>query len=232
MAFFFLMRPGKFCLSGQTSHPFRFCDVTLMAGSCRLDKRHATDAQLRAATFVTLTFTTQKSGVRGERVGHGRSGSTLACPVTALAELIIRLRRTHAPDATPLCMYQATPGSHVVPLRSTDFTNALRLEAALIGTRFGISPKDISVGCFRTTGAMALFCANVDSSRIRLLGRWNSWAMLRYLHMQANSIMSGFASKMLSSGTFSKLAADPPPDREPEAPDAPPVLLPTPDPST
>ena len=77
---------------------------------------------------------------------------------------------------------------------------------------------------------MALFCANVNSSRIRLLGRWNSWAMLRYLHMQANSVMAGFASKMLTGGTADAFSADGPPLREPEPPDAPPVLLPHPDP--
>ena len=79
-----------------------------------------------------------------------------------------------------------------------------------------------------TSGAMALFCAGVDSSRIRLLGRWNSWAMLRYLHLQANSVMSGFASKMLSGGTYDRLASDPPPDRDPEPPDAPPIIVPAP----
>ena len=49
---------------------------------------------------------------------------------------------------------------------------------------------------------MALLCANVDTDIIRLLGRWRSDEMLRYLHLQAEPIMRNFAPKMLSGGAF------------------------------
>lgn len=230
IAFFFLMRPGEFCMSGDEPHPFRFCDVTLKAGNTTLDLRRATDAQLRTATFVILTFTTQKSGVRGEKVGHSRSGTTKACPVAAIAEQIIALRAAGASSTIPLCSYRPAPGFGFVRLTSQDFTNALRVEATIHGDRLGISPKDVSVGCFRTTGAMALFCAGVDGQRIRLLGRWNSWQMLRYLHMQANATMAGFATKMLVGGSHERMSLDPPPARDPEPSDDLPILLPQGDP--
>jgi hypothetical protein len=49
---------------------------------------------------------------------------------------------------------------------------------------------------------MALLCANVDTDRIRLLGRWRSDEMLRYLHVQAEPLMRNFSSLMLTGGHF------------------------------
>ena len=44
---------------------------------------------------------------------------------------------------------------------------------------------------------MALLVAGVDTDRIKLMGRWRSDAMLRYLTVQAEPIMRHFAEKML-----------------------------------
>lgn len=188
-----------------------------------LDLRRAAEAQLKAATFVTLTFLTQKSGVRGERVGHGSSGTSLACPVTSVVQRILCLRRPGATATTPLCAFSFSPGGPLIQLKSNDFTDTLRVEAALTSEQHGVDPKRVSAGCFRITGAMALFCAGVDSSRIRLLGRWNSWAMLRYLHLQSDTAMNSLARRMMNGGAFSSLHTNAPPPRDPEAPDAPPL---------
>ena len=96
--------------------------------------------------------------------------------------------------------------SPFLTLRSKHFTDVLRVQALLHGGSYNITPSQVSVGAFRTTGAMALFNAGVDSTRIRLLGRWNSWAMLRYLHVQSNTQMASFAHRMLSGGSFTSLA--------------------------
>ena len=49
---------------------------------------------------------------------------------------------------------------------------------------------------------MALFNASVDSDTIRLIGRWQSDAMLRYLHLQAQPVMNGFSRRMLTGGDY------------------------------
>jgi len=50
---------------------------------------------------------------------------------------------------------------------------------------------------------MALLCGRVDPSIIQLVGRWRSDVMLRYLHLQAGSLlMSGMAATMLNAGAF------------------------------
>ena len=49
---------------------------------------------------------------------------------------------------------------------------------------------------------MALLCANVDQDLIKLLGRWHSDAMIRYLFVQAEPIMKKFASAMFNNGSY------------------------------
>ena len=49
---------------------------------------------------------------------------------------------------------------------------------------------------------MALFNSDVDSDTIRLIGRWQSDAMLRYLHLQAQPVMQGFSRRMLRGGDY------------------------------
>jgi hypothetical protein len=52
---------------------------------------------------------------------------------------------------------------------------------------------------------MALLCAHVDTDVIRLLGRWRSDEMLRYLHVQAEPVMRDFSRLMLAGGAFTLL---------------------------
>jgi hypothetical protein len=52
---------------------------------------------------------------------------------------------------------------------------------------------------------MALLCAQVDSDILRLLGRWRSDEMLRYLHIQAEPVMRDFSRRMLIGGAFTLL---------------------------
>ena len=132
-----------------------------------------------------MIFTVQKSGVPGEIVGHTRSGALHACPVVGLAELCLLLRTHGAHHDAPLGTYREIPSGPLCYIKSSDITKALISAAHVHGAEFGIGPDYVSAGCLRSTGAMALFCGGVESSCIRLLGRWKSWTMLRYLHLQS-----------------------------------------------
>ena len=46
-------------------------------------------------------------------------------------------------------------------------------------------------------------CAGADWDRIRLVGRWRSDELFRYLSVQAVPVMHGFAQQMLQHGSFS-----------------------------
>jgi hypothetical protein len=200
VAFFFLLRPGEYTGSVSDTAPFRFCDVQLFIGPQRLPLSTASEADLHAATFATLTFTTQKNGVRGEVIGLSRSGNIQLCPVLSIVRRIVHLRQHNAPTTAPLASYYSngrwktvTPG---------DITSTLRVAVDILGPALGFLSSDISARSLRASGAMALLCAQVDTDVIRLLGRWRSDEMLRYLHIQAEPVMRDFAARMLLNGNF------------------------------
>ena len=202
LAFFFLLRPGEYTGTVTDTQPFLLRDVRLFLGNLPLSCATATPAQLLSASFITLEFTTQKNSVRGEVIGLGRSGDPNFCPVVAAARRIIHLRTAAAPATQPLASYLCPQTHSLRRIRSQDLTSLLRLSARLLGAQYGFLPSDVSARSLRAAGAMALLCAHVDTDRIRLIGRWRSDEMLRYLHVQAEPVMRNFSSQMLTGGNF------------------------------
>jgi hypothetical protein len=80
-----------------------------------------------------------------------------------------------------------------------------------MSTPLGVLPTEINAKSLRSTGAMALLNQNVDHNRIRLIGRWQSDAMLSYIHVQAHDIMSDYSSLMLQGGDFTLIPTSPSP---------------------
>lgn len=200
LGFFFLLRPGEYTGTSNDDTPFRLQDLQLFQGQRRLDLVGDTDDVLAMATSVSLTFTTQKNGVRGEVVNHGRSGHARLCPVQAAIRRVLHLRRHRAPIATILASFYDTGRKHLVT--GTAITRTLKAAALQIGNAYGYTSSDISARSLRAGGAMALFNSHVDTDTIRLIGRWQSDAMLRYLHLQAQPVMQGFARRMLIGGDY------------------------------
>jgi hypothetical protein len=77
----------------------------------------------------------------------------------------------------------------------------LRTSAAML-PELGFEPKDVTARSLRAGGAMALLCSRVDTNLIKLVGRWRSDAMFRYLHAQALPIIHNLASVMVKHGSF------------------------------
>ena len=203
---FFLLRPGEYTFTTD-NEPFRLCDVKLYIGSVGLDPSTASEAQFHAVTSVSLTFTTQKNGVKGEVITHGCSGDLLVCPCKALTRRVRYLIQERAPPTTPLCTYyrhdrRGLLQAHFV--KSRDIRDALRKGLAVVGPQtLDIQPRDIEARSLRAGGATALLCANVDFDSIRLIGRWKSDAMIRYLHMSANPAVQRHARQMYHGGHYS-----------------------------
>jgi hypothetical protein len=201
--FFFLLRPGEY-LGDPTrpnAHMFRLRDIQFWIGSRALDHLACPPSDLLAATFVTLTFTQQKNGVRNERIGHGRSHHPSLCPVTALASRVLTLRTQNASPDTTLNAVRPIPTAPFRHLSSSDLTTRIRAVLHLHPDP-AYTQADVSVRSTRAGGAMALLCAGVDSDILRLIGRWRSDEMFRYLHVQAHPIMNGLAAAMLRGGDF------------------------------
>ena len=200
IAFFFLLRPGEYTVdaSAEESRPFRLTDVQLFIGQSRIDIATATEAQIRCATFVSLTFTDQKNGVRGEVIGLGRSGDAFLCPVLAVIRRVLHLRAHNADPTTPLATVFTSPRK-VTPSVITD---TLRDTVRCIGPSLGFLPDDVSARSLRAAGANALLFAKVDTDVIRLIGRWRSDEMLRYLHVQAAPLMADYSRRMITAGQY------------------------------
>jgi hypothetical protein len=203
-AFYFLLRPGEYLGPPHDAldNLFRLKDLVLWIGSTALDLLHCPLADLRAATFATLTFTRQKNGVRNERIGHGRSGHPTICPVLSLVARVIALRHMQALPTTPLNAYEgAASGPPFCYVHAADITRRIRM-ALHLHPDPAYAPSDVSARSTRAGGAMALLCAGIDSDRIRLIGRWRSDELYRYLHVQAQPVMTGLSAAMLRGGSF------------------------------
>jgi hypothetical protein len=200
LGFFFLLRPGEYaCTTNPEATPFRLCGIHLMVNNRRLHHLTCPNHDLFLVNFVALEFTNQKNGVRGELVGLGRSGHPTWCPVQALVNRVKHLRSNRAPPTTPLYNYHHFQWQSIT---TTTLTTHLRYTVTAMGAQFGIAPTDISIRSLRSSGAMALLCAKVDTDVIRLLGRWRSDEMLRYLHVQSFPLLAPLAPQMLRHGAF------------------------------
>ena len=120
----------------------------------------------------------------------------------ALIRRILHLRAHTSDTSTPLYRYYPTPttSAHVT---AHALTTAFRLTAQALRSSLNIDPMELSARSTRPGGATALLCANVDTDVIRLLGRWRSDEMLRYLHVQAVPAMQNLARRMVLHGQFS-----------------------------
>jgi hypothetical protein len=200
LAFFFLLRPGEYC-AGTSPSPIRLCDVAFSVGDVHVNPCHSPIALIEQATHSSITFVEQKNGVKGEIIGHGRSGHSVACPTRTLARRVIYLRHHSASPTTPLATVYLP---HPTLVTSTLITALLR-DAIPLCAPLGLTPADITARSLRAGGAMSLLCGRVDSDTIRLVGRWRSDAMFRYLHAQTLPILNGLANTMVQHGQFALL---------------------------
>ena len=200
IAFFFLMRPGEHTVTKENT-PFKMKDIQFHVGMQRYNAATIPLELLHAANFVTYTYDTQKNAERNEAIGLGRSGHGGCCPVEATAQRIRHLRDNNATPDTPIGTYYL-PNGRSKTVTSDNITTTLRFSLQHFGTTLGITTKDISARSLRAAGAMALLCAHVDHDTIKLIGRWKSDEMLRYLHAQAQPVMHDFAHRMVQGGNY------------------------------
>ena len=206
----FLLRPGEYAGRPQTAADdlFRLQDVGMWVGGRQLNIADCPLPDLQAATFPTLTFTSQKNGVRGETIDHSRFGHPTLCPVLCLASRVLYLRTHSAGPTVPLNTTRSPRADSWHYLQPAAITGLLRA-AVLLSPDLGISPSDISARSTRAGGAMSMtMCAGIDSDRIRLIGRWRSDEMYRYLHVQAQPVMSGVAAAMFRGDHYRLVPGD------------------------
>ena len=205
IAFFFLLRPGEYKGTKSDRTPFRLSDVTFSVSRTVFDTSTATDNELADATFVILTFSTQKNGVRGKKSAIGPLETRCYAQKEALRRRVTHLRQQDAPTDTPLARFK-TPRGRWTNMTPTMIMAHLKATVKLFaGTHLELTHQDVSARSLREAGAMALLCYGVDNDIISLIGRWRSDKILRYLHVQAEPIMSNFSKLMISHGNYNLL---------------------------
>ena len=159
IAFFFLLRPGKYTNSASYTTPFTLDDVQLFIGGRRLNIATSTAAELLTATFASFTFT------RGEIIGLGLSGDSYLCCVRACARRVIHLWSHNAPVTTPLATaYYSNGTAHKI--QPKHITKALKDCVTFLGADLGFLATDVTVRCLQAAGANALLLAKVDTNII------------------------------------------------------------------
>ena len=208
VAFYWLLRPAEYLetTAEGRSQAFLLRHIQFIANDHVYPASTVplNDAFVRSITNATLEFADQKNAVRGEVVGHKSNNDPFYCPAKALWCITRRLRLAGASPDTPLHRHYNSHPNHQrwYSLKSSYVTNALRHAAAPLQATTGISPDLISTRSLRPGGATALLCANVDPDVIKLLGRWKSDAMFRYLRIQASTQAVNYAQHMLDHGNF------------------------------
>ena len=99
-------------------------------------------------------------------------------------------------------------GNQRLRIKSAEVTKHIRQAARVLFPDTGIDPNELTARSLRAGGAMALLCAHCDTDQIKLLGRWHSDAMMRYLHQEAQPVLQQLARKMFNSGQYTFLTTD------------------------
>ena len=203
LAFYFLLRPGEYAnATGDAKHPFRLQDVQFKVGHQHYSNPVLMPlASIHSATYASLTFTTQKNGVKGEKLAHATNGQAFACPVRAIARRVLHLRSFNAPISSPLHTYFDSQHNRKA-VSSAMITSLLRAAALTIPGHCGVDPNNIAARSLRSSGAMSLLLSGVDPDKIRVVGRWNSDAMFRYLHGHALPLVQRNSTLMFQGGHY------------------------------
>ena len=83
--------------------PFRLKDVQFGIGSQNITVHDLSIHNLSCLDTVSLTFTSQKNGIKGESITHGRTKHRWANPVERVLNRVLYLFHHKAPLSTPLC---------------------------------------------------------------------------------------------------------------------------------
>jgi hypothetical protein len=176
IACFFLLRPCEYTGTTNDDAPFRLEDVHLYIGGRKLNSHTASLAELDAASSVSYKFTTQKNGIRDEKLVQGRSGSGLCCPMKATVFRIKHHRLHKSKPNAPLASYYRT--SRRTAIKPKDVTDVLRQAMTANFHRTGVHASEVSARSLRAGGTMAMLFGKIDINSVRMMGRWHSDAMM------------------------------------------------------
>jgi hypothetical protein len=162
LAFFFLLRPGKYAWTNSKPHPFLLKDVTF-----KITTTAYSAATLPLEMLALANFTKQKNGSKNETISLTRSRDTTICPVLLMTQRVWHLQEHQMPAQTPLFIFFKQGVQHRITDRM--ITKHLRLAGMTVGL-----PNAYTIGALCNTRAQALLQAMVPLPMIKLIWRWRS----------------------------------------------------------
>ena len=100
IAYFFILCPRENTGFKSYSTTFQLEDISFICGRSVFGAT-ATEAELQAAIFMALNFSTQKNGLRGKKIGHKASWDPLLCTKSALLWRVLHFRANKATSCNP-----------------------------------------------------------------------------------------------------------------------------------
>jgi hypothetical protein len=134
---------------------------------------------------------------------QGLSYDPWCCPVKATVRRILHHCSKTSRSNAPLAAYYRWARRTLI--KAKYITEVLRNAMQLNVHCTGIEASEISERSLRAGGAMVLLYCGIDMNNIRMIGRWNSDAMKRYLHVQVQPVMGDYVTHMYNQGTYSFL---------------------------
>lgn len=155
------------------------------------------DNNIHSATYITITFESQKNGKKDETIIQHASRKIL-CPVRIWAEIIQLILTYDRTDLnTPIFYYEKN--KKPMFMKSAVLISHLRATVDVLNPdTFGLSTSRIGTHSIRTSFAMLLVLAGTRESVIMLQGRWKSFSFLKYIRPQIQQFSKDLSSKMIS----------------------------------
>ena len=222
IVFYYLLRVGEYTTTAsrprkgkrrkaKQTRQFRLKDITFFkfdsAGRLAPLPKNASDEDILAADWATLTISNQKNGQKGDAVHHeAMPGNVLACPVRALGRRYVHIRKHNKSGNAFICSFWDEAGHANVTDKMIRFTVKLTASALNYEQR-GIPINRIDTHSLRAGGACALKLSGHDDVEIRKMGRWkpSSQAFLEYIQQQLSTFSKGMAAKMSDIETFTNM---------------------------
>jgi hypothetical protein len=206
IAFFYLLRVGEYTFPQRNrrtrTQQFRAQDVRFWIAGQLLPPTASLTLLLQADS-ATLTIDNQKNGNRGETIHHEANPEATFCPVKSLARRVHFIRQRAMPASTPLSYIG--PNDHVL---ASDIVAAVRHATAATGLLAqGYTTARVGSHSLRASGAMALKLNNVDTDRIKKIGRWSGNTFLTYIHAQIGALNAGISGRMSTRISFHNVAS-------------------------
>ena len=132
-----------------------------------------------------------------DTVTHMASGDTTLCPVRQWAQLVQRIwKYPGATDNTPVCAVWRN--DRIEQITSDKLVTALWVAVVSIGEdRLGIKADKIGAKSIRSGAAMAMYLGECPVFVMMMIGRWSSYAFLRYIRKQVEQFSHNVSSRML-----------------------------------